>query len=179
MNPKFRYHFFLFSKCREMNILMLGKNSRCLFNAIRRVLQGKEKATASIVYETIWSWFLKYFDENKAGVMEAIHKGEYARKLMNPNGKKDISYRDALTLNPSLLCQGGFEEALSYCELDNETMKSMIADFKRLGIRVRPSFAVKDILLVIKDHLECVVAREKGLYHLLQEAKRPLWLHML
>ena len=57
-----------------MNILMLEKNSRCLFNAIRRVLQGKEKATASIVYETIWSWFLKYFDEDKAGVMEAIHK---------------------------------------------------------------------------------------------------------
>lgn len=103
-----------------MNILMLGKNSRCLFNAIRRVLQGKEKATASIVYETIWSWLLKYFDEDKAGVMEAIHKGEYARKLMNPNGKKDISCRDALTLNPSLLCQDGFEEALSYCELDND-----------------------------------------------------------
>lgn len=71
-----------------MNILMLGKNSRCLFNAIRRVLQVKEKAMASIVYETIWSWFLRYFDEDKAGVMEAIHKGEYARKLMNPNGKK-------------------------------------------------------------------------------------------
>lgn len=49
-----------------MNILMLGKNSRCLFNAIRRVLQVKEKAMASIVYETIWSWFLRYFDEDKA-----------------------------------------------------------------------------------------------------------------
>lgn len=152
-----------------MNILMLGKNSRCLFNAIRRVLQVKEKATTSIVYETIWSWFLKYFDEDKAGVMEAIHKGEYARKLMNPNGKKDISYRDALTLNPSLLCQDGFEEALSYCELDNDSMKSMIADFKGLGIRVRPSFAAKDILLAIKDHLKCVFAREKRPLRLLKE----------
>lgn len=101
--------------------------------------------------------------------MEAIHKGEYARKLMNPNGKKDISYRDALTLNPSLLCQDGFEEALSYCELDNDSMKSMIADFKGLGIRVRPSFAAKDILLAIKDHLECVVARKKRPLRLLKE----------
>lgn len=152
-----------------MNILMLGKNSRCLFNAIRRVFQVKEKATASIVYETIWSWFLRYFDEDKAGVMEAIHKGGYARKLMNPNGKKDISYSDALILNPSLLCQDGFEEALSYCELDNDSMKSMIADFKGLGIRVRPSFTAKDILLAIKDHLKCVVAREKRPLRLLKE----------
>lgn len=122
-----------------------------------------------IVYETIWSWFLRYFDEDKAGVMEAIRKEEYARKLMNPNDKKDISYRDTLTLNPSLLCQDGFEEALSYCELDNDSMKSMIADFKGLGIRVRPSFAAKDILLAIKDHLECVVAREKRSLRLLKE----------
>lgn len=152
-----------------MNILMLGKNSRCLFNAIRRVLQVKEKAMASIVYETIWSWFLRYFDEDKAGVMEAIHKGEYARKLMNPNGKKDISYSDALILNPSLLCQDGIEEALSYCELNEHTMRAMIADFKGLGIRVRPSFAAKDILHAIKDHLECVVAKKKRPLRLLKE----------
>lgn len=140
-----------------------------LFSAIRRVLQGKEKATASIVYETIWSWFLKYFDEDKAGVMEAIHKGEYARKLMNPNGRKDISYSDALTLNPSLLCQDGIEEALSYCEIDNDTMKSMIVDFKGLGIRVRSSFAAKDILLAIKDHFKFVVTRKKRSLRLLGE----------
>ncbi|CDA37801.1 unknown [Clostridium sp. CAG:568] len=48
---------------------------RYLFSAMRRVLQGKEKAMVSIVYETIWSWFLRYFDEDKAGVMEAIRKG--------------------------------------------------------------------------------------------------------
>lgn len=85
-----------------MNILMLGKNSRCLFNAIRRVLQVKEKAMASIVYETIWSWFLRYFDEDKAGVMEAIHKGEYARKLMNPNDKKYFLQRcfDSKSVTP-------------------------------------------------------------------------------
>ena len=147
-----------------MNILMLGKNSRCLFNAIRRVLQVKEKAMASIVYETIWSWFLRYFDEDKAGVMEAIHKGEYARKLMNPNGKKDISYSDALILNPSLLCQDGIEEALSYCELDDTTIESMADDFKTIGLKVRPSFASKNILDVIKNHLECVVARGKGFF---------------
>ena len=48
---------------------------RYLFNVIWRVLQSKGKATASIGYKTIWSWFLRHFDENKAGVMEAIHKG--------------------------------------------------------------------------------------------------------
>ena len=137
---------------------------RYLFSAIRRVLQGKEKATASIVYETIWSWFLRYFDEDKAGVMEAIRKGEYARKLMNPNGKKDISYVDALALNPSLLCQDGFEEALGYCELDKTTMRAMITDFNGLVIRVKPFFAAKDIMCAIKYHLECVVARKKGLF---------------
>ena len=132
-------------------------------------VSGQRKSHGFHRLRNIWSWFLKYFDEDKAGVMETIHKGGYARKLMNPNGKKDISYRDALILNPSLLCQDGFEEALSYCELDNDSMKSMIADFKGLGIRVRPSFAAKDILLAIKDHLECVVAREKRPLRLLKE----------
>lgn len=101
--------------------------------------------------------------------MEAIHKGEYARKLMNSNGKKDISYSDALTLNPSLLCQDGFEEVLSYCELDGPTMTAMIADFNGLGIRVRPSFAAKDIMRAIIDHLECVIARKKRPLHLLKK----------
>lgn len=48
-------------------------------------------------------------------------------------------------------------------------MKSMIADFKGLGIRVRPSFAAKDILHAIKDHLECVVAKKKRPLRLLKE----------
>lgn len=55
--------------------------------------------------------------------MEAIRKGEYARKLMNPNGKEDISYHDALTLSSSLVCQEGLEEAIEYCELDSEAKK--------------------------------------------------------
>ena len=96
--------------------------------------------------------------------MEAIHKGEYARKLMNPNGKKDISYVDALALNPSLPCQDGFEEALGYCELDKATMRAMITDFNGLVIRAKPFFVAKDIMCAIKDHLERIAARKKGLF---------------
>ena len=77
---------------------------------------------------------------------------------------KNISYSDALTPNPSLFCQDGFEEALSYCELDDTTIESMADDFKTIGLKVRPSFASKNILDVIKKHLECVVARGKGFF---------------
>lgn len=74
---------------------------------------------------------------------------------------KNIFYSDALTLNPSLLCQDGFEEALSYCELDKYIMRAMITDFNGLVIRVKPSFVAKDIMCAIKDHLERIAARKK------------------
>lgn len=135
---------------------------RYLFNAIRRVLQDKEKATASIVYETIWSWFLKYFDEDEAGVMEAIHKGEYARKLMNPNGKKDISYVDALALSPPLVCQEGLEEAIEYCELDGKAKMRMVEDFKAVGLTVRKGYITKDVTALLIDHIQDIIIRKKA-----------------
>lgn len=134
---------------------------RYLFNAIRRVLQDKEKATASIVYETIWSWFLKCFDEDEAGVMDAIHKGEYARKFMNPNGKKDISYVDALALSPSLVCQEGLEEAIEYCELDGKAKMRMVEDFKAVGLTVRKGYITKDVTALLIDHIQDIIRRKK------------------
>lgn len=72
----------------------------------------------------IWTWFIKDFENEKAGITEAIQKGEYVRKLMNPKSDKDISYHDALTLSPSLICQEGLEEAIEYCEFDSVAKKA-------------------------------------------------------
>ena len=133
-----------------------------LFNAVLRNLSEKEKATAKIIYETIWTWFLILTDEEKAGVMAAIQKTpEYCRKLMNERSGKDISYRDALALNRSLICQDGLEEAMEYCELDEEAKKSLIEDFRKIGIRIRPAFIAADITTAIKDHIKYVLARKK------------------
>lgn len=112
----------------------------------------------------IWSWFLRYFDEDKAGVMEAIRKGEYARKLMNPNGKKDISYHDALALSPSLICQEGLEEAIEYCELDSEAKKRIAEDFKTVGLTVRKGYIAKDVTALLIDHIQDIIRREKRLF---------------
>lgn len=133
-----------------------------VFNAVLRDLEGKEKATAKIIYETIWTWFLIYTDEEKAGVMAAIQKEPgYCRKLMNERSGKDISYRDALSLNRSLICQDGLEEAMEYCELNDEAKKSLIEDFRMIGIEIRPAFIAADITDAIKDHIEYVIARKK------------------
>lgn len=134
------------------------------YNAILRVLLGKEKATARIIYETIWTWFLILTDEDeeKVGVMEAIQKDPgYCRKLMNGKSRKDISYQDALALNQSLICQDGLEEVMEYCELNDEAKKSMIEDFEKIGIKIRPAFIAHDITAAIKNHIEYVIARKK------------------
>lgn len=148
---------------KEMTIAMIFLILKIYFyNAILRDVSGKEKITAKIIYETIWTWFLIYTDEEKAGVMAAIQKDPgYCRKLMNERSGKDISYQDALALNRSLICQDGFEEVMEYCELDGEAKKSMIEDFRKIGIRIRPAFIAHDITVAIKNHLEYVLARKK------------------
>lgn len=93
--------------------------------------------------------------------MEAIRKGEYARKLMNPNGKKDISYHDALALSPSLICQEGLEEAVEYSELDSEAKKRIAEDFKTVGLTVRKGYIAKDVTVLLIDHIQDIIKREK------------------
>ena len=63
---------------------------RNLYNAILRIASPGERINAAMVYETIWTWFIKDFENEKAGITDAIQKGEYARKLMNPKSGKDI-----------------------------------------------------------------------------------------
>lgn len=148
---------------KEMTIAMIFLILKIYFyNAVLRDVSGNEKITAKIIYETIWTWFVIYTDEEKAGVMDAIQKDPgYCRKLMNEKSGKDISYQDALVLNQSLICQDGFEEVMEYCELDNETKKSLIEDFKKIGIKIRPAFIAHDITAAIKNHIEYVIARKK------------------
>lgn len=148
---------------KEMTIAMIFLILKIYFyNAILRVVPENEKITAKIIYETIWTWFVIYTDEEKAGVMAAIQKDPgYCRKLMNERSGKDISYQDALALNRSLICQDGLEEAMEYCELDNEAKKSMIEDFKTIGIEIRPAFIAHDITAAIKNHIKYVLARKK------------------
>ena len=148
---------------REPTIGMIFSILKIYFyNAILRAILGKENATAKIIYETFWTWFVIYKDEEKAGVMEAIQKDPgYCRKLMNERSGKDISYQDALALNRSLICQDGFEEVMKYCELDDEAKKSLIEDFKIIGIKIRPDFIAADITAAIKNHIEYVIARKK------------------
>ena len=50
---------------------------------------------------------------------------------------------------------------MKYCELDDEEKKSLIEDFKNIGIEIRPAFIVHDITTAIKNHLEYVLARGK------------------
>lgn len=95
--------------------------------------------------------------------MEAIRKGEYARKLMNPNGKKDISYHDALTLSSSLVCQEGLEEAIEYCELDSEAKKRIAEDFKAIGLTMGKGYIAKDVIALLIDHIQDIIRRGKSL----------------
>lgn len=50
---------------------------------------------------------------------------------------------------------------MEYCELDDEAKKSLIEDFKKIGIEIRPAFIAHDITTAFKNHLEYVLARGK------------------
>ena len=117
-----------------------------------------------MVYETIWTWFIKDFENEKVGITKAIQKGEYARKLMNPKSGKDISYHDALTLSPSLVCQEGLEEAIEYCELDGKAKMRMVEDFKAIGLTVRKGYIAKDVTALLIDHIQDIIRRRKRLF---------------
>lgn len=137
---------------------ILEKN---LYNAILRIASPGERINAGMVYETIWTWFIKDFENEKAGITEAIQKGEYARKLMNPKSGKDISYHDALTLSPSLICQEGLEEAIEYCELDDKAKMQMLEDFKVIGLTVRKGYIAKDVTALLNEHIQSTIRRKK------------------
>lgn len=80
---------------------ILEKN---LYNAILRIASPEERINAGMVYETIWTWFIKDFENEKAGITEAIQKGEYARKLMNPKrGCYEIDSSEGSVLTAFLL----------------------------------------------------------------------------
>ena len=137
---------------------ILEKN---LYSAILRIASPGERINAGMVYETIWTWFIKDFKNEKIGITEAIQKGEYARKLMNPKSDKDISYHDVLTLSPSLICQEGLEEAIEYCELGSEAKKRIAEDFKAVGLTVRKSYIAKDVTALLIDHIQDIIRRKK------------------
>lgn len=99
----------------------------------------------------------------KQGLRKQIQKGEYGRKLMNPKSGKDISYHDALTLSPSLICQEWLEEAIEYCELDSEAKKRIAEDFKAIGLSVRKGYIAKDVTALLIDHIQDIIRRKKGL----------------
>lgn len=80
---------------------------------------------------------------------------------MNPNGKKDISYHDALTLSSSLVCQEGLEEAIEYCELDSEAKKRIAEDFKAIGLTVRKGYIAKDVIALLIGHIQDIIRRKK------------------
>lgn len=140
---------------------ILEKN---LYNAVLRVASPGERVNAAMVYETIWTWFIKDFENEKAGITDAIQKGEYARKLMNPKSGKDISYHDALALSPSLICQEGLEEAIEYCELDINAKTRMIEDFKAIGATVRKGYIAKDVTALLNEHIQSIIRRKKRLF---------------
>lgn len=137
---------------------ILEKN---LYNAILRVASPGERINAAMVYETIWTWFIKDFENEKAGIVEAIQKGEYARKLMNPKSGKDVSYHDALSLSPSLICQEGLDDAIEYCELDGKAKMRIVEDFKAIGLTVRKGYIAKDVTALLNDHIQRIIRRKK------------------
>lgn len=80
---------------------------------------------------------------------------------MNPKSDKDISYYDALTLSPSLICQEGLEEAIEYCKLGSETKKRIAEDFKTVGLTVRKGYIAKDLTALLIDHIQDIIKRKK------------------
>lgn len=81
---------------------------------------------------------------------------------MNPKSGKDISYRDALALSPSLICQEELEEAIEYCELDSEAKKRIAEDFKAIGLIVRKGYIAKDVTTLLIDHIQDIIRRKKA-----------------
>ena len=126
---------------------------RNLYNAILRIALPGERINAAIVYETIWTWFIRDFEKEKAGIADAIQKGECTRKLMNPKSGKDIFYHDALTLGPSLICQEGLEEAIEYCELDGNAKPRIVDDFKAIGAIIRKGYISKDVTALLNEYI--------------------------
>lgn len=151
---------------------------RNLYNAILRIASPGERINAAMVYETIWTWFIKDFENEKAGITDAIQKGEYARKLMNPKTGKDISYHDALTLSPSLVCQEGLEDAIEYCELDSNAKTQIVEDFKAIGVVVRKGYIAKDVTALLNEHIQSIIRRKKRPFaSLLSKIARILDIH--
>lgn len=154
---------------------ILEKN---LYNAVLRVVSPGERINAAMVHETIWTWFIKDFENEKAGITDAIQKGEYARKLMNPKSGKDISYHDALALSPSLVCQDGLEEAIEYCELDGKAKMRIVEDFRAIGLSVRKGCIAKDVTALLNDHIQCIIRRKKRPFaRILSKIARILDIH--
>lgn len=154
---------------------ILEKN---LYNAILRIASPGERINAAMVYETIWTWFIKDFENEKAGITDAIQKGEYARKLMNPKSGKDISYHDALTLSPSLICQEGLEEAIEYCELDGNAKTRIVDDFKAIGAIIRKGYIAKDVTTLLNEHIQSIIRRKKRPFvRILRKITRILDIH--
>lgn len=83
---------------------------------------------------------------------------------MNQKSGKDISYHDALTLSPSLVCQEELEEAIEYCELDSEAKKRIAEDFKAVGLTVRKVYIAKDVIALLIDHIQDIIRRKKRLF---------------
>lgn len=154
---------------------ILEKN---LYNAILRVASPGERINAGMVYETIWTWFIKDFENEKAWITEAIQKGEYARKLMNPKSGKDISYHDALVLGPSLICQEGLDDAIDYCELDGKARMRIVEDFRAIGLTVRKGYIAKDVTALLNDHIQRIIRRKKRPFaRILSKITRILDIH--
>lgn len=80
---------------------------------------------------------------------------------MNPKSGKDISYHDALTLSPSLVCQEGLEEAIEYCELDGKAKIRMVEDFRAIGLTIRKGYIAKDVTALLNDHIQGIIRRKK------------------
>lgn len=154
---------------------ILEKN---LYNAILRVASPGERVNAAMVYETIWTWFIRDFENEKAGIVEAIQKGEYARKLMNPKSGKDISYHDALVLGPSLICQEGLDDAIEYCELDGKAKMRIVEDFRAIGLAVRKGYIAKDVTALLNGHIQSIIRRKKRPFvRMLSKIARILDIH--
>ncbi len=136
---------------------------RNLYNAILRIASSEERINSAMVYETIWTWFIKDFENEKAGITDGIQNGEYVRKLMNPKSGKDISYHYVLTFSPSLVCQEGLEDVIEYCKLDRNAKPRIVEDFKAFGAVIKKGYIAKDVTALLNEHIQSIIRRKKGL----------------
>lgn len=131
---------------RDFENYLTGRKNQCwhgLWNDIDLVHQG--------------------FREWESGDYEDNPKRGICQKANEPKSGKDISYHDALTLSPSLICQKGLEEAIEYCELDSEAKKRIAEDFKAVGLIVKKGCITKDVTALLTDHIQDIIRRKKGL----------------